>query len=477
MERKTFIYLLMVVLFAIIVRLIFFSGIGASDSVYYTKYANDISNNNFPTEDKHLNSRIGFLIPVSFLYGAFGVNDFSSVLFPLITSILGIFLIFFLGKLLFDEKTALVAAFLLSFYPLDVIYSTKLLADLPSAFFSGLSIFLFLNAEKINIKSKSYLLYAASGLSLGMAFMIKEMAILTSLFFIGYGLYNRKVKIDYIALVIGFLFVLLLGMGFFYFHTGDPFFRSSVADKYVESALFQDSYGRLLFPKFFVTWPYVIFGSMQLGYFFTFIALATLYYLSLRKKETNYLLIWFLFIVLYFYFGTASPKQYLPVPAVIRFLSYITFPSILLLAAFMMEQHKIIKRVIFPFVVIFLLFTSISAVYLDNSRNSLSNLRLVYSEIKTIEKPIYTDYRSIMVLDYISGYKSNLNLIDLDSDPKNLKNVEDSHIVINNKMIKGIVATNKNFEFLNEIEKIPDNWIKVREIGKTDEKIIIYYAK
>src|SRR3989338_6989554 len=189
MTKRSFVYLIVIVLFAILLRLAFFSGVDTSDSVYYAKSANDILNKQFPSETTQLNARIGLLIPVSISYSIFGVNDFSSALFPLLISIFGVIVIFYFGKFLFNEKVGLVAAFLLSFFPLDVLYSTRLLSDLPSAFFSGLSIFLFLKAEKIVRKPYSYLFYALSGVALGISFTIREMAVMMMLFFLVYVLY------------------------------------------------------------------------------------------------------------------------------------------------------------------------------------------------------------------------------------------------------------------------------------------------
>ena len=49
---------------------------------------------------------------------------------------------FYFGKLLFNEKIGLIASFLLSFFPLDIVYATKLNSDLPSSFFMALGVYL-----------------------------------------------------------------------------------------------------------------------------------------------------------------------------------------------------------------------------------------------------------------------------------------------------------------------------------------------
>jgi len=52
---NTKILLLLIVLFGLILRLLFFTGIGPSDSVFYTKYAYDISTNNLNFFRKSIN--------------------------------------------------------------------------------------------------------------------------------------------------------------------------------------------------------------------------------------------------------------------------------------------------------------------------------------------------------------------------------------------------------------------------------------
>src|SRR3989344_7372920 len=142
-------YLLMILVFALALRLVFFSGADHSDSLLYYTYSDQAAKGEFKPELNHFSSRIGIIYPQALVYRIFGVNEAASNILPLIFSISGIILTFHLGKLLFNEKTGLIAAFLLSFFPLDVIYSTRFLSDLPSAVFSALSVFIFLRAEKI----------------------------------------------------------------------------------------------------------------------------------------------------------------------------------------------------------------------------------------------------------------------------------------------------------------------------------------
>lgn len=477
-KKRNAIILALIVLFGVFLRIIFFYGIDASDGLQNTKYSYDLSKGIFPTAKNQANSRIGLLIPVSVLYSKFGINDLTSTILVLLASIGGIVLIYFFGKFLFGDKVGLLAAFLLSFFPLDVLYATRFLSDLPSAFFAALSVFLFLKAEKEKSNSNSCLLYIFSGLSLGMAFSIREMAALLILFFAAYVIYNRKFKAGYFLSAIVFLFILALEMYFFYSKTGNPFYRfNSLATSYVQDSIRVNFYGRLSFPEFFLAWPYVMFANIQLGYFYAFISLAIFYWLFNRKKETNYLLMWFLLILIYFNYGTSGISGYVPFLAVARYLSFITVPGILLLAAFLMENKDVVKKAALPFILIFLFFTSIGGIYLDESRHGLSNLKEAYSYMKSINKPIYTDARSKFALEYISGYDNSLNLIDLEAYAKDLAGIRDSYIVLNNKMIKNFKNSGVDLKFVQQLKEASKNWVELKEIGNgPDDNVIIYHA-
>src|SRR3989338_3882456 len=217
--------LFLIVLFGLILRLVFFSGMGTSDDLAYSRYAASIDGGIEPESTLTLSTRLGIVYTTAFSYKLFGINDFSSVIFVLLTSLASIILIFYFGKLLFGEKAGLMAAFLLSFFPLDVFYSTKLMTDLPSAFFMALAIYLFLKSEKINNKVKSNVYCLLSGISLGMAYLIKELSVLIALFFVIYMAYNRKIKSQYWLIILGFVVISFIEALYLLKMTGDFFYR------------------------------------------------------------------------------------------------------------------------------------------------------------------------------------------------------------------------------------------------------------
>ena len=105
--------LFLIVAFGLLLRLVFFSGMGTSDDLSYSSYSYNVDKGINKDSTVTLEVRIGIIYATALSYSIFGVNDFSSVLFVLLTSLGSIILIFYFGKLLFDEKAGLMAAFLL----------------------------------------------------------------------------------------------------------------------------------------------------------------------------------------------------------------------------------------------------------------------------------------------------------------------------------------------------------------------------
>ena len=473
LARKPKLSLFLIVIFGIFLRLVFFSGMGVSDSLTYSKTAHDISNGIDQNSVLTLSTRLGLIYPTAISYKVFGVNDFSSVLFIFLTSIASIILIFYFGKLLFNTRTGLIAAFLLSFFPLDIVHSTKLLSDLPSAFFVALGVYIFLYAE-LKSKLKYGISYLLSGIFIGVGYLIRESALLISLFFIAYILYKRKVKKEYFLVPAGVLMIFIFESLIFFNLTGDPLFRVHTSQEYLaEASLVHNYFGRLDLPSGFFHYPWLFLTNSLLVFFYIFILFAAIYFIVFRRRETYTLLFWFVPLLLYLSFGSSSLSQYIPFRAVDRYTFVIAMPGILLLSFFLAGKKWNMKSA--PFLIVaFLFVTSIAFVYIREDRNQLKELRLAYDYIKNLEKPIYADDRSIKAFSYIGEYSDGINVSEYTKD---LSGVMDSYIIINKRMIKGLKDANENMIFPDEIENPPKIWELVNEIGSNNEnKIMIYYA-
>ncbi len=462
--KNPYALLSIIVLFGFLLRLAFFSGMGISDSLAYSKAANDLNNAKGINPDSALtlSTRIGIIYATALSYRIFGINDFSSVLFPIITSLAGIILIFYFGKLLFNEKAGLLAACLLSFFPLDVAYSTQLLSDLPSAFFMSLGVYVFLYAELK--KSRGYgLSCLLSGILIGIGYMIRESALLIALFFIAYLICKKKLKREYFLVPLGVIIIFALESLVFLSLTGDLLFRFHASQGYLSEASASYNYfGRLDFPMGLFHYPWLFATNTLISLFYIPIFIAIAYLVIYKRKEfskeNTIILLWLIPLLLYLSFGSSSLSQYIPFRAVDRYTSIFTIPAILLLAVFMAEYLSKISRWIIPGFMVILLSASVLAVFIREDRNLLSGLREVSPFVERLDKEVYIDDRSLKALGYISEYTLGQKI---EPYPKSLSELRGSYAVINRKMIENLIAADSRREFPEEIKNIPNSWIKV----------------
>lgn len=484
-RNKGLVFLGLTLLFALGLRLVFFTGIGPSDSMTYAEISHSLANGRYTLEGGLSAFRIGLFYPVAAIYSFFGVNELTTNLFALVVSLASIVLVYFFGKMLFGEKAGLFAAFLLSFFPIEVVYATRLNVDLTSAFFVALSVYLFLKSERISGKTASNIYLGAAGLSLGASYLIKEFSLLIGLFFLAYALYRKKIRSGYIIMALGFALVFSLELLYFLNAAGDPFFRYTGVGNELTAVTETDNYGRGSFPLSLFHYPYIIFTDTLLSLFYVFFFIAIAYCIMMKKKETYVLLLWFLPLLLYISFGTESLTQYVPIPGAARFLFMLNIPGVLLLSFFLSENEPIIRKALMPGIVIILLATSVGYIYLSDYRFSLKDERAAYSYLKELpEKTVYTDHRTIRVLNYISGFEGSKDIEPFNKytflDPENtyaldLSKIDDSYVVINRELIGFFLSSKKGVVFPEQIYDIPEHWVLKEKFGKAGKEVEVYY--
>ncbi len=115
--------------------------------------------------------RIGQIGLTAFSFSIFGVNEFATVIFPFIFSILSIILIFsFTKSITRSNSTAVIASLLIAFFPVDIIFSTIDFPDLINAFFIYLGLFFLWKANE----SQKNFFAVLSGALLYISFLFKE---------------------------------------------------------------------------------------------------------------------------------------------------------------------------------------------------------------------------------------------------------------------------------------------------------------
>ncbi|MDO8563643.1 MAG: glycosyltransferase family 39 protein [Nanoarchaeota archaeon] len=91
----------------------------------------------------------------------FGLSDAGTIiLLEIIPSVLCIWFIYLIAKELYDEKIGLISAFIASFSWVFLFYSLRIMTDMPSLFFSLVSIYYFLKSYE-EVKSKEFAISVA----------------------------------------------------------------------------------------------------------------------------------------------------------------------------------------------------------------------------------------------------------------------------------------------------------------------------
>ena len=467
-----------------------------------------------------------FSITASFIL--FGFSDFSAALFPLLCSLGSILLIFYMGKNLFNEKTGLIAAFLLSIFPLNVIYSTRITPEVPLAFFMALSVFMFLLGEQrkkdrgfLNLKNLYFLL---SGVFLGIGYLTKESAIILASFFILYSLYKRKIRKEYLLIFIGFLMIYSIEGFYYYDNTGDFFLRphlnSKVAAFKYEVELkrllkSENVYGMVeviymsnpdLYPKLLLNqkppWRSKINESFGYFYYFVILSLAALTWYRFRgkcPKKAHIPMLWALSLFLFLEFGPMGIEfnsgnafiKYNVIVKSLRYLTMLTIPSLLIMASFLSTDNRKVKLFILPLSLIILLATSIPIMGTVHT-DFVSRIEGVREASEFFEAHpgarVYSDFLGVGFMKYYTGYTGNYTFVGFGyptySESFTIDKIkDDSFVVVGGSRgavgCKGVVRTMVPPFAVDP----PESWVLMRDIPsrvelcrKNNWNLKIYYV-
>ncbi|MBX3046479.1 MAG: glycosyltransferase family 39 protein [Anaerolineales bacterium] len=140
--------LLIILCFALSIRLFNYLGVVRGDDFDYSLYAYQVSQGLLDSSSggSSGSNRPGVYLPVAMIYKIFGVSEFSATLFPLLASLITIIFIYLTLRQIADKPTALVGAFLWSIFPLDVFLATNLDPEGPLAMATAGAVYFFLQA-------------------------------------------------------------------------------------------------------------------------------------------------------------------------------------------------------------------------------------------------------------------------------------------------------------------------------------------
>ncbi|HEY6626227.1 MAG TPA: glycosyltransferase family 39 protein [Ignavibacteriaceae bacterium] len=467
---KQYFHLALVIIVAVLLRLYFQIGHIFSDDAYYSFLSFTFLNGDFANE--YLGYpvfplRMAFIGLTAFSMKVFGINEFATLFFPFLFSLLNILLVYKTAQLITgNNRIAIFAALLIAFFPTDVIFATIGFPDLINIFFINVGIYFLL---KSHYQKKNYLAFIG-GFSFFLSIQFKENIYYILILLIFLLLYFLvKSKRFNTQLLIGLLFIccnyLIEGFVYLLLHN-DFFYRINITNinynysyydffPYTAQKLSNSkNYFRNLFDQIFL----INAKSIFLRRFYLFLPIATTVqtYINFRKKEQPLLNFWFLGTVILMIVFTTSFNEYKPLDLARSWYIYpLLMPMIILSSIFINRFSKLVRN---GLIAIYILGSLIMCFEYQNffDKDNLTALK-IFIRVNP-SKIIYTDHFTKYSLDLIRGYESDNSKRILGSNFDFNQIGKDDWILFNQKHIK---------ELQMQKHQLPD--FKVLSTGQFEE--------
>lgn len=207
-----------VLLAALVLRLLFFTGFFGSDELTYSLEGRRIAQGEWQASDYIGAVRLGINLPVGFFMWLLGNSEFVANLWSLACSLGEIALVFLLARAFWGTRAAMLAALLLAFTPLHAHLATRLLADSPLGFFITLSFFALFRGD---MRGGGWW-YLLAGLAAGFVWWVKShVALVYVLVFLAYVVAEKRLAAKWFVMAGGFLGMVALNSLIFLAMQGD----------------------------------------------------------------------------------------------------------------------------------------------------------------------------------------------------------------------------------------------------------------
>jgi 4-amino-4-deoxy-L-arabinose transferase-like glycosyltransferase len=416
---KQYFHLALVILVAILLRLYFQSGHIFSDDAYYSFLSFTFLNGDFANE--YLGYpvfplRMAFISLTAFSMKVFGINEFATLFFPFLFSLLNILLVYKTAQLFTgNNRIAIYAALLIAFFPTDVIFATIGFPDLINIFFINAGIYFLL---KSHYQKKNYLAFIG-GFSFFLSMQFKEniyyILILLTILLLYFLVKSKRFNAQ---LLIGLLFIscnyLIEGLAYLLLHN-DFFYRITITninynysyyDFYPNTAQKlsgSKNYLRNLFDQLFM----INAKSIFLRRFYLFLPILSIVqsYFSFKKKENRLLLFWFWGMAILLIAFTTSFTEYKPLDLARSWYIYpLLMPMVILSSILINRFSKLIRN---GLLVVYILGSLIMCFEYTNffDRDNLKSVKIFLMDNPSTV--IYTDHFTKYSVDLIREYKAD----------------------------------------------------------------------
>ncbi len=411
---------------AFLLRLVFGAGMSGNDDLTLGNIALSLLDHGPEIPKMHYEARLGLTYPLAAVFWLLGHGVWQLILLPMIMSLVGIYLAFWIGRDLFDAETGLVAAAALAFYPMDARFAALFFPDI----FSGVAMagaFALLLAARHS--ERGNLLAVIAGMAWAYAYYVKIDAFFLC-FVILYASLTGFVAWRHLAIMFFITGILvsieLLTYGLL---LGRPFYHAEL-DKIATNEVGAEKYmNMLVIPKAM----FITIYSTGLNFYLLVFSLAAA---SLRRNRAAlllaaYVLIFFIWIYLGVDpFGTKINGK----PQLVRYLQVFAVPMAVLIAWGLMLIYRrfsklgavIVGMGAATIAVAFMAFDGISYQAARATRDALTrierdNLFPLHSDFQSSgiimfllrDTPHQEDYTEIQSYDFLTG-KGEFKTIDKD---------------------------------------------------------------
>jgi 4-amino-4-deoxy-L-arabinose transferase-like glycosyltransferase len=410
-EKKAGLMLIAIVIVGLTISTFFFYGpsmIDGIDNYIYTDSAHSLLSGHFNAIGV-LPERYILIGGIAFFFLLFGYNQASAAMFGEFCFILTIVAIYLIGKDLYSNNAGLIAAFLYSIFPMAVIYAPNVSDSIPMAFFATVSVLLAIRATKI--RERHFKIYSVlAGFFMVSSYLVtpETVVIIPVVFFVfimNYRSARKIIKLSIIFLSIGILLAGLL-IAILGLETNGNLLSliTTVTNFYAQSySGLQSSF----YMNIKTLFPYSILSTMHngnflaafeelfsnifsdYGFYYTFglfgyvTAFFAVILLLQPRHRAAIPLFWFIFVLLYLSFGTASLTKYVFMPQLPRYLLLLA-PAAMLIISFgfltlleKLRKHNIAKMLVeLLFVILVLILLANSVVLIKGM--AYSQFKYVY---------------------------------------------------------------------------------------------------
>ncbi len=296
--------LLAVVGLALVLRHLFVTGVVFFDDLGYSQAAYDLLSGRFRLQPwPGGQARVGLYAPVTLSYAIFGVSPWSTLLFPLVSSLASVIVVYAIGRLLADEAAGLIGAFIWAVMPLDVQMAGALLPDGPLATLGAVAIWFFLRAD-LRRPQRSTAGFLGAGLCLAFALLVKPLALVAVPFAVVYLIVDRRIRAGTLVSLLALLAAGVVAYTYYYSVGAAPTVTEGQALPPVLTRVAATA----------TDWLHRLLTEPAFAAFTPVAAVATVALLGRPNGRSWVALLWAGCSFLLFELGSISLREYMPIP-------------------------------------------------------------------------------------------------------------------------------------------------------------------